>query len=173
MNKMLDEKEMIKAMAMGLSEDCERQMAGEYRELKIRYEKLKNMVDTYAADELDFTPPCSLSILQRQLNAMEEYLIILGLRMIFENVDLEKGVEEEDSVVVILKGKRRDDSWDVFGKVSGDKDTILTILVDCVAKTVFQSEEEAGKQKVLKRDLEALLLTIDENKEKYGEGEEE
>lgn len=90
MNKIFEKKAMIDAMAMGLSEDYKDRMIGERRELKIRYEKLKNMVDKYAADELDFTPTCSLSTLREQLNAMEKYLNILDIRMILENVDLTK-----------------------------------------------------------------------------------
>ena len=64
-------------------------MKGEYLELKGRYERLEAMVIKYRADVLDFTPSCSLEILENQLEVMGDYLRILEERAAIEDVDLE------------------------------------------------------------------------------------
>lgn len=60
----------------------------EYNQLKIRFDKLKAMVEKWDKGELNFVPTCPREIYTRQLNAMRDYIDILEERAIFEKVDL-------------------------------------------------------------------------------------
>ena len=63
-------------------------MIKEYKELKGRYERLHRMLIKYECGTLDFEPNCSYQLLQRQENAMVEYLNVLEIRAEIENVDI-------------------------------------------------------------------------------------
>jgi hypothetical protein len=76
-------KDTIKLMT---SEDYKERFLAEYWQVKIRYDKLKNMVDNW--DNLNFKPTCEKFIYKLQLNAMSQYLNILENRAIWEKVDL-------------------------------------------------------------------------------------
>lgn len=76
-------KDTIKLMT---SEDYKERFLAEYWQLKIRYNKLKSMVDNW--DNLDFTPTCSKYIYSLQLINMEQYLYILKERAMHEKIDL-------------------------------------------------------------------------------------
>lgn len=70
------------------SEDYKERFMGEYLQVKIRYDKLKTMVDKWDKGELSFTPTCPREIYDTQLEAMENYLKVLELRAKIENVNL-------------------------------------------------------------------------------------
>lgn len=70
------------------SEDYKERFIGEYLQVKIRYDKLKAMVDKWNKGELSFTPTCPREIYDTQLEAMENYLKVLELRAKIENVNL-------------------------------------------------------------------------------------
>lgn len=60
----------------------------EYRELKDRTEKLAEMLDWWDKGTLDFTPTCPRYLLEKQLDAMRDYVGILQTRAKIEGVDL-------------------------------------------------------------------------------------
>lgn len=76
-------KDTIKLMT---SEDYKERFLAEYWQVKIRYNKLKNMVDNW--DNLNFRPTCSKFTYNLQLSYMEQYLDILKERAIWERIDL-------------------------------------------------------------------------------------
>ncbi len=70
------------------SNDYKERFLAEYFQVKIRYDKLKAMVEKWDKGELNFTPTCPRTIYDTQLQAMENYLKVLELRAKIENVDL-------------------------------------------------------------------------------------
>lgn len=60
----------------------------EYYQLKIRIQKLKDMLVKYKNNELNFTPKCSYNRLYFQLVCMNEYKNILEERAKIENIIL-------------------------------------------------------------------------------------
>ena len=60
----------------------------EYYQLKIRRDKLKDMLVRYKNDELNFTPKCSYDLLHFQLVCMNEYMNVLEERAKIENIIL-------------------------------------------------------------------------------------
>ena len=71
------------------SDDYQERFIGEYLELSIRLEKLRSIITRYEHGTLDFSPKCSIGLLIRQANAMEEYQQILEQRAILEGIDLD------------------------------------------------------------------------------------
>ena len=63
-------------------------MVIEYFDLKERAKKLALMLDRWSRGMLEFTPTCSLDLLNAQLDIMRAYQRILGERARVENVDL-------------------------------------------------------------------------------------
>lgn len=61
---------------------------GEYLETKIRYEKLHKMLIKAEAGKLDFTPRCPIALLESQARCMGNYLHVLEVRALYEDVDL-------------------------------------------------------------------------------------
>lgn len=78
--------ELKDTIEMMQSEDYKERFKAEYYQTKIRYDKLKKMVDNW--DSLDFKPTCKKEIYLTQLDAMKAYLDILKLRAIKEKVEL-------------------------------------------------------------------------------------
>jgi hypothetical protein len=76
-------KDTIKLMT---SEDYKERFLAEYWQVKIRHDKLKNMVDNW--DNLNFKPTCGKFTYNLQLSYMEQYLDILKERAIWERIDL-------------------------------------------------------------------------------------
>lgn len=75
------------------SSDYKERFVGEYWQTKIRYEKLKNFNNRIEASSIvDIVEPkhdCPAYLLKEQQSAMGEYLHILEVRAIIENVDLD------------------------------------------------------------------------------------
>lgn len=65
----------------------------EYYQLKIRYNKLVDMLDKWGKGKLNFTPTCPKYILRMQSFHMQDYLSILEERAKLEGIIL-KEVEE-------------------------------------------------------------------------------
>ena len=76
-----------------VSKDYKKRFYAEYWQLKIRYEKLKNFCNRIEAAEMTGAKQpehdCPTYLLRDQQRAMGEYLHILEVRAIIENVDLE------------------------------------------------------------------------------------
>lgn len=74
------------------SEDYKKRFVAEYQQTKIRYEKLKHFCNKIEASRIGsvFEPKhdCPLSLLREQQRAMGEYLHLLEIRAIIEDVEL-------------------------------------------------------------------------------------
>lgn len=71
-----------------ISDDYKERFLAEYEQLKIRYDGLYNMLNKWDKGELNFKPTCPRSIYDIQLNAMENYLVILEARAVIEGIEL-------------------------------------------------------------------------------------
>lgn len=70
------------------SADYKDRFKAEYYQLKIRYEKLKAMLDKWDNGSLEFAPTCPREIYDKQIKGMEIYLDILVDRAEIEGVEL-------------------------------------------------------------------------------------
>lgn len=73
---------------MMTSSDYKERFKAEYYQLATRYKSLYKMLMHWDNTELDFLPTCPRSTYNMQLKIMEEYLAILELRAIAENIEL-------------------------------------------------------------------------------------
>lgn len=71
-----------------LSEDYKDRFKAEYYQVKIRYDKLVNMLDRWDKGQLPFSPTCPRELLWRQVTVMEDYMDLLIERSIAEGIDL-------------------------------------------------------------------------------------
>lgn len=78
-------KDTIKLME---SADYKDRFKAEYYQVKIRYEKLGEMLKKYEKNELNFKPKCSYTLLLNQYKVMGDYLAILMLRAGIEEIEL-------------------------------------------------------------------------------------
>ena len=84
------------------SADYKERFVAEYLQTKIRYGKLKDMLNRYDAtkavkeeekfdiDYLGFVPTCPISLLREQQHIMGELLHIYEVRAVIEGIDLTK-----------------------------------------------------------------------------------
>ena len=83
-------KETVEKM---ISADYKERFIAEYQQTKIRYEKLKHFCDVIEASQLaKIEEPkydCPLALLREQQSVMGQYLHILELRAVIENIVLE------------------------------------------------------------------------------------
>lgn len=70
------------------SKHWENRFLAEYRQTKIRYDRLHRMIVKYHAGTLDFKPKCDLGLLEEQAEAMGRYLKILEIRAEIEGIDV-------------------------------------------------------------------------------------
>lgn len=73
---------------MMVSEDYTERFKAEYYQLKIRYEKLKDMLERWDTNQLMFAPTCPRSIYRLQTEAMLDYLAVLEARAKIEGIEL-------------------------------------------------------------------------------------
>lgn len=78
--------ELKDTVDMMLSEDFRERFKAEYYQTRIRYERLKKMLDNWG--NLDFKPKNEKPLLLHQLNRMEEYLYDLEVRAENEGIEL-------------------------------------------------------------------------------------
>lgn len=69
-----------------LSDDYKQRFKAEYYQLKIRYDRLRDMYENW--NKLAFVPTCPKSIYKEQLQAMNKYMVILEERARLEDIDL-------------------------------------------------------------------------------------
>ena len=81
----MDLKDTIEMMQ---SADYKERFKAEYYHLKIRLEKLYEMLVRYDAGTLGFSPDCSIQLLKDQLNIMRDYLYALQVRAEIEGIEL-------------------------------------------------------------------------------------
>ena len=72
------------------SSDYKERFKAEYYQLKIRMEKLMNMIVKWDNDELHFTPTVNRSVYTKQIYFMNEYLRVLRKRAFVEDIELEE-----------------------------------------------------------------------------------
>ena len=80
--------ELIDTVDLMTSHDYKDRFMAEYYQVKIRYQKLKSILDKYEEGTLDFEPNCSISLLMIQREIMEDYLNVLQDRAIVENIEI-------------------------------------------------------------------------------------
>ena len=71
-----------------MSPDYKERFRAEYKQTKIRYDKLHDMLIKYEAGTLGFTPACSFTLLSEQARRMGNYLRCLEVRAEIEGVEL-------------------------------------------------------------------------------------
>ena len=81
--------ELKETVELMLSNDYNERFKAEYYQLKIRIDRLDNMLSKMENDELNFIPTCSYELLQNQLKAMLRYQASLKERAEVEKIDLE------------------------------------------------------------------------------------
>lgn len=69
-------------------EDYKERMKTEYVELKEKYTKLHRMLVRNDAGKLDFSLTCPVDLLRKQKSVMGQYLNILEIRALIEDVEL-------------------------------------------------------------------------------------
>lgn len=70
------------------SPDYKDRFRAEYYQLKIRCEKLNDMLVKWDSGKLEFTPTCPRSTYNMQMAAMEDYMSILEARAVMDGVSL-------------------------------------------------------------------------------------
>lgn len=98
------------------NESYEERFKAEYWQLKIRIDKLKKMLDDWKEDKLNFEPKTSRSILEKQLDYMQKYLVLLEARAIAEDIDL-KRVEKNNMNAEKIQIKYFDNEIDKIQKI--------------------------------------------------------
>ena len=81
-------KTLKETVEMMNSTDYKERFIAEYDQLVIRYKGLKNMLDKWDRDELEFKPTCPRSTYNMQIKAMTDYIAVLEARAVMENVEL-------------------------------------------------------------------------------------
>lgn len=71
-----------------LSENYKSRFKAEFYQTQIRYDKLSAMLVKYEDGTIEFTPSCSIELLEKQKNAMKSYLNILMERANIEKIIL-------------------------------------------------------------------------------------
>lgn len=82
--------ELKHTAALMRSNDYKERFIAEYLQLKIRVEKLENMLKEWDAGRLNFVPTCPRSIYNDQLDGMKKYLSVLISRAKIESINLEQ-----------------------------------------------------------------------------------
>ena len=72
------------------SENYQDRFKAEYLQVKIRYDKLKSMVDQWDKGELNFEPTCPRITYDIQLKYMKDYINIIEARADIENINLKE-----------------------------------------------------------------------------------
>lgn len=80
--------ELKDTIDMMVSEDYKERFKAEYCQVKIRYEKLKYMLERWDSGLLDFNPTCPRSTYNMQIRAMSDYIAVLAARADMEGVTL-------------------------------------------------------------------------------------
>ena len=77
-----------KTVDLMLSDDYRQRFIAEYWQVRIRYEKLKSIIDAWNSNKLDFEPTCPKPIYDMQLKAMYDYISVLETRAHLEEIEL-------------------------------------------------------------------------------------
>ena len=80
--------ELKETVDLMLSDDYKERFLAEFMQLKIRYEKLRAMLNKWDEGTLEFEPTCPRDMYDRQIEGMEMYLDVLADRAALEGVEL-------------------------------------------------------------------------------------
>ena len=80
--------ELKDTVELMMSDDYKERFIAEYCQIKIRYGKLKYMLEKWDNGILNFTPICPRSTYDLQISAMKDYIAILEARAVMEGVTL-------------------------------------------------------------------------------------
>ena len=80
--------ELKDTIALMTSADYRDRFKAEYYQLKIRHEKLLNLLARHDTGTLGFDPTCSIGLLAEQCGAMGRYLKVLEARAKVEGIEL-------------------------------------------------------------------------------------
>jgi hypothetical protein len=80
--------DMNSSIELMRSADYKERFVAEYIQLRIRTDKLAEMVRKYKNGTLEFTPKCSVELLDDQLHHMQAYLTDLEVRAGVEMIDI-------------------------------------------------------------------------------------
>lgn len=80
--------ELTETVEMMTSTDCKERLKAEFFQTCIRQRKLGELLSKWDLGELGFVPACPYELLNRQYDAMEQYLLILEERARIEDVEL-------------------------------------------------------------------------------------
>lgn len=83
-------KELKETVELMNSANYKDRFIAEYMQLKIRYNKLFNMLMKWDKHELDFKPDVPRVVYNKQIKAMNDYLKVLEERAKIEGIDLSK-----------------------------------------------------------------------------------
>lgn len=79
----------LPATAIGMvSSDYKECFQAEYKQLRIRYEKLKRMLKKWDEGTLELEPVCPRNLYDMQINAMSEYIAVLEARASIERINI-------------------------------------------------------------------------------------
>ena len=70
------------------STDYRERFIAEYSQLVIRYRGLRNMLNKWDMNELEFKPTCPRSTYNMQIKAMTDYIAVLEARAVMEGIIL-------------------------------------------------------------------------------------
>lgn len=70
------------------SEDYKERFKAEYYQTKLRYGKLKYMLERWDNELLNFVPTCPRSTYDIQIRAMADYIAVLEARAVMEGITL-------------------------------------------------------------------------------------
>lgn len=136
--------ELPETIRLMLSDDFKERVKGEYWQLKIRRDKLKEMCDKYAAGELTFTPSCPLTILLDQVDAMDLYMEILEKRAEMEDIDLMDAnvFRDTEEFFVNITGKGEGCTTAIAGKVLD----VIPALNGALARVISVIDDESERK---------------------------
>lgn len=80
--------ELKDTIEMMVSEDYKERFKAEYYQVKIRYGKLKYMLERWDNELLNFVPTCPRSTYDMQIRAMGDYIAVLEARAVMEGITL-------------------------------------------------------------------------------------
>ena len=83
-------RELNETVSLMQSTDYKERFKAEYFQLKIRYDKLKAMVEKLDSGELEFEPDTPRSVYDLQLRAMEDYFAVLQARAAIEGIEIKE-----------------------------------------------------------------------------------
>lgn len=80
--------ELKDTIEMMNSDDYKERFRSEYWQVRIRYEKLKQMIEKYDNGTLEFKLTCNINVYSKQVVQMFDYMRTLEFRAEIENIEL-------------------------------------------------------------------------------------